>query len=63
MSNDLTLEEYLGSFEWSKWYQYGDYIISLQKKSMFEIPAEIADKEIFCSDDNRGDIICWCKIK
>ena len=63
MSNDLTLEEYLGSFEWSKWYQYGDYIISLQKKSLFEIPAEIADKEIFCSDDNRGDIICWCKIK
>lgn len=59
--NHLTLEEYLEGLETGKFYQTGDYLVSLQEGDMLQIPRQAA--EVTVSPDHRGGWIVTCQWK
>ncbi|MBQ8965287.1 M15 family metallopeptidase [Ruminococcus sp.] len=56
--NGLTLEEYIGSLEVGRYYEYGGYIISRQQGNTLEIPEGYKVK---VSEDNCGGYIITAK--
>lgn len=57
--NRLTLEEYFVSLDESTFWQYGDYIITVQDGEEFTLPAEY--ESITISPDNRGNYVITVK--
>lgn len=62
MNYRITLEEYLSYFEEGIWYQYDNYLISMQPSETIMIPQEYANNEIVYSPDNLNHVFVTIEI-